>query len=95
MCFQLACRESETFVAFAPIIGMMMDTLFTNCEPAVARPILSMNGTDDDVTLFEGDMNNSGGWGAYHSISDTMALWANILGTTGFEANVSSRYGSQ
>jgi polyhydroxybutyrate depolymerase len=85
MCFQLACRESETFVAFAPIIGMMMDTLFTNCEPAVARPILSMNGTDDDVTLFEGDMNNTGGWGAYRSIPETMAFWANILGTTSFE----------
>lgn len=85
MCFQLACRESETFTAFAPIIGMMLDSLFTNCEPDVLRPILSMNGTDDDVTLYEGDMNNSGGWGAYHSIPDTMSLWANILGTTGFE----------
>ena len=84
MCFQLACRESETFTAFAPIIGMMLDSLFTNCEPDVLRPILSMNGTDDGVTLYEGDMNNSGGWGAYHSIPDTMALWANILGTTGF-----------
>ena len=38
MCFQLACRESETFTAFAPIVGMMLDSLFTNCEPAVARP---------------------------------------------------------
>ena len=85
MCFQLACRESETFVAFAPIIGMMMDTLFTNCDPAVARPILSVNGTEDDVTLFEGDMNNTGGWGAYRSIPETMAFWANILGTTSFE----------
>ncbi|MDG2291881.1 MAG: PHB depolymerase family esterase [Phycisphaerales bacterium] len=85
MCFQLACRESESFAAFAPIVGMMLDPLFTNCEPDVLRPILSLNGTDDNVTLFDGDMNNSGGWGAYHSIPDTMALWANILGTTGFE----------
>ena len=85
MCFQLACRESENFAAFAPIVGMMLDPLFTNCDPDVLRPILSLNGTDDDVTLFDGDMNNSGGWGAYHSIPDTMALWANILGTTELE----------
>ena len=81
MCFQLACRESETFTAFAPIIGMMLDTLFTNCNPAVVRPILSMNGTDDSVTLYNGDMNNSGGWGAYRSIPETMAFWADIMET--------------
>jgi polyhydroxybutyrate depolymerase len=85
MCFQLACRESETFTAFAPIVGMMLDSLFTNCEPSVARSILSLNGTSDSITLFNGDMSNSGGWGAYHSIPDTMALWANILGSTGFD----------
>ena len=79
MCFQLACRESETFVAFAPIIGMMLDTLFTNCNPDVLRPILSMNGTADDITLFNGDMGNSGGWGAYRSIPETMAFWESKL----------------
>jgi len=79
MCFQLACRESETFVAFAPIIGMMLDTLFTNCNPAVFRPILSMNGTADPVTLFGGDMGNTGGWGAYRSIPETMAFWESKL----------------
>ena len=82
MCFQLACRESETFIAFAPIVGMMMDTLFTDCNPAVPRPILSLNGTADNVTYYEGDMANNGGWGAYRPISEMMAFWANILGTT-------------
>ncbi|MDG2053575.1 MAG: PHB depolymerase family esterase [Phycisphaerales bacterium] len=81
MCIQLACREPETFTAFAPIIGMMLDTLFTNCNPAVVRPILSMNGTSDSVTLYKGDMNNSGGWGAYRSIPETMAFWADIMET--------------
>ena len=82
MSFQLACRESETITAFAPIVGMMMDTLFTDCNPAVVRPILSLNGTEDDTTLWDGDMADTGGWGPYHSIPDTMALWANIMGVT-------------
>jgi len=80
MSFQLACRESETINAFAPIVGMMMDTLFTDCNPEVIRPILSLNGTADNVTYWYGDMANNGGWGAYHSIPDTMALWASIMG---------------
>ena len=79
MCFQLACRESATFAAFAPITGMMLDTLFVNCAPLVIRPILSMNGTADDTTLFQGDMGNTGGWGAYRSIPETMDFWANLL----------------
>ena len=86
MCFQLACRESETFMAFAPIVGMMLNPLFTNCNPAAPRPMLSLNGTDDNVTFYGGDLNNSGGWGAYHSIPDMMELWADILGLTEIES---------
>ena len=82
MCFQLACRESETFAATAPIIGMMLDTLFTSCSPTVVRPMLSMNGTDDPVTWFGGDMGNVGGWGAYRSIPETMAFWADLMQST-------------
>ena len=82
MCFQLACRESETFKAFAPIVGMMLDTLFTDCNPDVLRPILSLNGTADTVTFYGGDMNNSGGWGAYRSIPETMRFWWTLMGAT-------------
>lgn len=81
MSFQLACREPETFEAFAPIVGMMMDTLFTDCNPTIARPILALNGTLDDTTLWDGDMADSGGWGPYHSIPETIAFWASIMGT--------------
>lgn len=79
MCFQLACRESETFMATGPIIGMMLDTLFTNCNPTFVRPMLSMNGTADGVTWFGGDMGNVGGWGAYRPIQETMDFWANKM----------------
>ncbi|MEC8321963.1 MAG: PHB depolymerase family esterase, partial [Planctomycetota bacterium] len=81
MCFQLACRESETFRGFAPVVGMMLDPLFTSCDPTTPRPLLAVNGTADDVTLYEGDMGNTGGWGAYRSIPETIALWADLLDT--------------
>ena len=81
MSFQLACRESETFEALAPIVGMMMDTLFTDCNPAVARPILALNGTADDTTWWDGDMDDAAGWGPYRPIPEMIAFWADILGT--------------
>ncbi|MAV55727.1 MAG: hypothetical protein CMJ28_07215 [Phycisphaerae bacterium] len=86
MCFQLACRESESFAAFAPIVGMMLDPLFQECAPTSPKPMLSLNGTSDNVTLYNGDLNNTGGWGPYHSIPDTMELWRTILGTTESES---------
>ena len=87
MSFQLACRESETINAFAPIVGMMMDTLFEDCNPTVVRPILSLNGTADNITLWNGDMADTGGWGPYHSIPETMDLWASIM-----DVNVTDSY---
>ena len=85
MCFQLACRESATFRGFGPVIGMMLYTLWDDCNPEFLRPIITMNGTDDGVTLFEGDPNNTGGWGAYHSIPDMVEFWADKLETPDLE----------
>ncbi|MDG1359690.1 MAG: PHB depolymerase family esterase [Phycisphaerales bacterium] len=81
MCFQLACQESSTFKGFAPIIGMMLDPLFLSCDPEFLRPILTMNGTSDGVTLFGGDMNNTGGWGAYRPIPEMNDFWIEELET--------------
>ena len=81
MCFQLACREPETFKGFAPIAGTMLDSLFYDCDPAVLRPILSMSGDADPITLFNGDPNNFDGWGAYRSIPEVISLWSELLQT--------------
>ena len=85
MCFQHCQHESEAFAAFAPIVGMM---LWTHCsrDGQFGKHIRILNGTIDDVTLYNGDLDNTGGWGPYHSIPDTMALWRSILGTTDSES---------
>jgi len=81
MCYQLACRESETFTSFAPIAGTMMDTLYTSCDPVVPHSIWTMNGLNDPVVLYEGDMDNSDGWGAYRSVPEIIEFWATFLET--------------
>ena len=85
MCYQLACHESETFISFAPVAGTMMDTLYTSCQPAVPHPIWTMNGSDDPVVLYEGDMDNSDGWGAYRSVPDIIDFWTAYLDTPDME----------
>ena len=82
MSYQLACRRSEVFAGFAPVVGTMMDSLYGDCNPTEIRPILAMNGTDDDVTLFDGDMDNSDGWGAYRPVPEVIELWADIMETS-------------
>jgi polyhydroxybutyrate depolymerase len=85
MCYQLACRESETFMSYAPVTGTMMDTLYTSCQPAIPHPIWTMNGSDDPVVLYEGDMENNDGWGAYRSVPDIIEFWATYLQTPDME----------
>ena len=81
MSYQLACRRSEVFAGFAPVVGTMMDSLYLDCDPVQPRPILAMNGTDDDITLFAGDMADQDGWGAYRSVPEVVELWSDILAT--------------
>ena len=75
MSYLLACRTGRLFRAFAPVAGSMMTSLMNNCDFEVASPILAISGTDDPVTLYAGDMDNIGGWGAYASQQDTIAFW--------------------
>ena len=82
MSFQLACRRPEVFAGFAPVVGTMMDSLYTDCTPTELRPILAMNGTNDTTTLFDGDMDNSDGWGAYRPMTEVIELWSNIMDAT-------------
>ena len=86
MSYQLACRHSDVFAGFAPVVGTMMDELYLECDPTFPRPILAMNGTADDITLFEGDPDNRDGWGAYRSIPEVVERWTGILSTPVLES---------
>jgi polyhydroxybutyrate depolymerase len=74
MCYMLACEQPETFKAIAPISGSMMEWIYNSC-PVNSVPVFEIHGTNDDITLWEGDMDNSDGWGAYLSVPDTFNFW--------------------
>ena len=39
-------------------------------------PLFEIHGTEDRTTLWEGDLGNEGGWGAYVSVPTAVGYWA-------------------
>ena len=76
--YMLACNASDRFQAVAPVAGTMMTHLFLNCQPEQPMSVFEIHGTDDDVTLWEGDHDNSEGWGSYLDIPSIIDLWVEI-----------------
>tara|TARA_B110000444_G_C18834239_1_gene595008 strand:+ start:360 stop:2231 length:1872 start_codon:yes stop_codon:yes gene_type:complete len=77
-CYLLACEASESFLGVAPISGMIMQDIMDNCAPSQHVSILEIHGTQDNVTYFDGDYSNQGGWGAYPSIPATIDFYVEM-----------------
>ncbi|MFB0932528.1 MAG: PHB depolymerase family esterase [Pseudomonadales bacterium] len=82
MSYLLACQASDIFRAVAPIAGVMMKETFDTCSPSRPLPKYEVHGTNDEVSLFNGDMENSGGWGPYPDLPATIAFWVELNGLT-------------
>jgi polyhydroxybutyrate depolymerase len=75
MSYFLACEAPDVFRAVAPVAGCMMEWFYNSCSPANPIPVFEIHGTNDEVTYWEGDIYNYGGWGAYLSIPNTFDFW--------------------
>ena len=80
MSYLLACQAPELVTAVAPIAGSIMQVTADTCTPADPVPVLAVHGTADDVTLWAGDADNTGGWGVYLSVEDAIALHVELHG---------------
>jgi polyhydroxybutyrate depolymerase len=76
MSYLLACSASDVFRAIAPVSGTMMQTIYNSCSPQKPMPVFEIHGTDDRVTLWDGDPNNADGWGVYLDIPSIISFWA-------------------
>jgi len=79
MSYMLACQANDVFRAIAPVAGCMMEEIYNTCDSSPV-PVLEIHGTNDSVTLWNGDMENNDGWGAYYSIEDGIDLWVETNG---------------
>ena len=66
-CNLLSCETDGLFKATAPIISCFMEEFYNNCQKANPIPTLMLNSTKDSITLWDGDMNDSQGYGPYLS----------------------------
>ena len=72
MAYLLACTSSDLFKAVASVTGVMMKQTMDNCELDNPVPIFEIHGTADDISFFDGDIDNSTGWGAYYGLPETI-----------------------
>ena len=79
--YLLACEASNHFRAVAPVAGTMMQSWYQTCAPEIATPILEIHGTNDNVSWWNGDIQDLDGWGPYMGIDDIIQLWRDINNT--------------
>ena len=73
--YLLACEASNVFQAIAPVAGTMMGWIYESCDPNEPLSVLEIHGTDDSITLWEGDLDNSEGWGPYLDVPSIIDFW--------------------
>jgi len=76
MSYLLACTSSDLFRAVAPVAGVLMKGLKDDCDINSPVPLFEIHGTADKISLYDGDLNNVGGWGAYYDLSSTIDFFA-------------------
>lgn len=52
---RFACERAEKVAAIAPVNGSMAANIAGHCKPAVAMPVLLINGTDDTLVPWDGE----------------------------------------
>ena len=56
----------------------MMNRTFESCNPAKPIPVFEMHGTDDSITLWQGDPDYSKEHGGYKAVEESIDLWINL-----------------
>lgn len=76
MTYLLAYQCADLFSAVAPIGGLVFEWMYRELTPSRAVPLMEVHGTADDISYWNGDLTNSGGWGWYVSVPMAISAWA-------------------
>ncbi len=82
MSFFLGAQKNPFVRAIAPVAGTMMESWARDFRPSARISVLAVNATHDRTTLWDGDMKNRDGWGAYLGTEAVLDLWVKGLGLT-------------
>lgn len=76
MCYIMAMQHPEAFTAYASVAGLTMEWAYRSMSPKAAVPLMEIHGTADKTSMWDGDPDNSGGWGEYISVPLAVGVWA-------------------
>lgn len=79
MSFFLSAQREPFVAAIASVTGTMMASWAKDFRTAARIPVLAVNTRDDKTTLWDGDLNNRDGWGAYLGTEAVLDLCAKGL----------------
>jgi len=82
MSYYLACKAPEMFAAVAPVAGCIMQWYYNDCDNDVKMPVFAIHGTNDDITWWNGDINDTQGYGPYLGVRDAINFWKSKNETT-------------
>ena len=80
MSYRLACEASSVFKAVASVAGCMFEWAINSCSPDNPIPVFEIHGTNDNITLWEGDAYYY--YGAYVGVETTFEFWSQLNVTT-------------
>ena len=78
MCYLMAMHHPEKFNAIASIAGLTLNCMDRKFSSPV--PFMEVHGTADKTSMWNGDPENKGGWGAYLSVPDAVAQLRTVNG---------------
>ena len=75
MCYLIGRKFPETFSAIASIAGLTMKWIRDEVPMTAPVPFMEVHGTADKTSMWEGDLENTGGWGAYIPVPEAVDYW--------------------
>lgn len=65
LCYQLAYTDPKLFRGYASVAGLTFECTYLNNKLTDPVPFLEIHGNADKTSMWQGDHENKGGWGAY------------------------------
>lgn len=65
LCYQFAYTNPEMFRAYASVGGLTFECTYLDNKLTIPVPFLEIHGNADKTSMWQGDHENKGGWGAY------------------------------
>ena len=80
--YLLACEAPNVFKAVGPVSGIMMEWIYDSCNPEKPIPVLEIHGTNDDISKWNGDLEDQDGWGPYIGVNTAIRYWKELNNCT-------------